>query len=64
MTKQKVDPKLEYAKQLDDCMADLHNRLAAFIAETKIPLPMILLVLKMLEKEVVDQAFKQYFKGE
>jgi hypothetical protein len=60
MPKKKIDPVMEYAAQIDDSMADLHNRLAAFIAEVKIPLPMIMLVLKMLEKEVVDQAYKQY----
>jgi hypothetical protein len=49
-----------YETHLDDTMGTLHNRFVAFIAESRLPLPQVLLVLKMVESEVVAQAQKKY----
>jgi len=49
-----------YEDHLNDSMALLHNRFVAFIAESRLPIPQVLLVLKMLEAETIDQAKKKY----
>lgn len=49
-----------YEAHLTDEMGNLHNRFVAFIAESRLPLPQALLVIKMLEVEVMDQARKKY----
>jgi hypothetical protein len=41
-------------------MALLHNRFVAFIAESRLPLPQVLLVLEMLITETIDQAKRKY----
>ena len=51
---------LVYENHLNDEMGMLHNRFVAFIAESRLPLPHVLLVLKMLESETIDQAKKKY----
>ena len=50
----------EYEAELVSKMGDLHNRFVAFISSAQIPLPQVLLVLKMLERETLDQAHKIY----
>ena len=50
----------EYQARLDDEMGTLHNRFVLFIAAAQIPLPQVLLVLKMVEREIIDQSIKQY----
>jgi predicted dithiol-disulfide oxidoreductase (DUF899 family) len=49
-----------YEDHLDTTMAHLHNRFVAFIAESRLPIPQVLLVLKMLVVETVNQAKKKY----
>jgi hypothetical protein len=49
-----------YEDQLEQSMAQLYNRFVAFIAESRLPLPQVLLVLQMLVAETVAQAKKKY----
>ena len=52
--------RLLYQDHLEETMALLHNRFVAFIAESRLPLPQVLLVLHLLIAETVDQAKKKY----
>ena len=49
-----------YQQHLDDTMGHLYNQFVAFIAESKLPLPQVLLVLEMLILETQMQARKRY----
>jgi hypothetical protein len=49
-----------YEDHLNEFMAHLHNRFVAFIGESRLPLPQVLLVLEMLMAETIDQAKKKY----
>ena len=49
-----------YEDHLNESMAHLHNRFVGFIAESRLPLPQVLLVLEMLVAETVAQAKKKY----
>lgn len=49
-----------YEDHLNDSMALLHNRFVAFIGESRLPLPQVLLVLQMLVAETIDQAKQKY----
>ena len=49
-----------YEDHLNDSMALLHNRFVAFIAESRLPLPQVLLVLEMLTAETIMQAKTKY----
>jgi len=52
--------RLVYENHLTDEMGILHNRFVAFISESRLPLPHVLLVLEMLISETIDQAQKKY----
>lgn len=52
--------RLVYENHLVDEMGMLHNRFVAYIAESRLPLPQVLLVLEMLVSETIDQAKKKY----
>ena len=52
----------EYEDQNTDKMGHLHNRFVAFISESKIPLPNVIMVLTMLLKEATEMAEKKYIK--
>lgn len=49
-----------YEDHLVDSMGMLHNRFVAFVAESRLPLPQVLLVLEMLVSETIEQARKKY----
>jgi predicted dithiol-disulfide oxidoreductase (DUF899 family) len=49
-----------YEDHLNESMAHLHNRFVAFIGESRLPLPQVLLVLEMLVAETIDQAKRKY----
>ena len=49
-----------YESHLDNTMEHLYNRFVAFIAESRLPIPQVLLVLKMLEAETIGHAKKKY----
>lgn len=49
-----------YREHLSNEMGKLHNRFVAFISESRLPLPQIMLVLDMLKNEAVDLARKAY----
>ena len=49
-----------YEDHLEQSMAHLHNRFVAFIAESRLPLPQVLLVLEMLVVETIGQAKRKY----
>lgn len=50
----------DYEVRLADAMGTLHNQFVAFIASARLPLPHVLMVLKMLERETLDQAYKDF----
>lgn len=52
-----------YESYLDDAMGNLHNQFVAFISESKLPLPQVLLVLKILEAETIEIARQKYTGG-
>ena len=52
-----------YDKKLDDEMGKLHNQFVGFISAAELPIPQVLLVLEMLKKETVDQAYRKYLGG-
>jgi hypothetical protein len=49
-----------YEDHLNDSMALLHNRFVAFIAESRLPIPQVKMVLDILVAETIDQAKKKY----
>jgi hypothetical protein len=49
-----------YEKHLEDSMAHLHNQFVAFVSESRLPLPQVLLVLEMLVIQTIEQARKKY----
>ncbi len=59
-TQANPDEALRYEAYLEDQMGHLHNRFVAFIAEARLPLPQVMLVLKVLEAETMEQAAKKY----
>ena len=52
-----------YEDHLEETMALLHNRFVAFIGESRLPLPQVLLVLELLVTETVAQAKQKYLGG-
>jgi len=52
-----------YEKHLSDEMGQLHNRMVAFIAESRLPLPHLISVLDILKAEAVELARKRYLGG-
>lgn len=51
-----------YQEHLSNEMGKLHNRFVAFISESGLPLPQVMLVLDMLKDEAVDLARKAYLE--
>jgi len=49
-----------YEDYLNESMALLHNRFVAFIAESRLPLPQVKLVLDILVAETINQAKVKY----
>jgi hypothetical protein len=49
-----------YEDHLNQTMAHLHNRFVAFIGESRLPIPQVLLVLGILTSETIEQAKKKY----
>lgn len=49
-----------YSETLDKEMGRLYNQFVAFISTAKIPLPNVILVLEMLKRDAVEQAFCKY----
>lgn len=52
-----------YEARTEDEMGNLHNRFVSFIAESRVPLAQVLLVLKILEAETIEIA-RQKFLGD
>ena len=52
--------RIDYQSQLDESMGQLHNQFVTYISSSRIPLPQVLIVLEMLVKETIDQAFQKY----
>jgi len=48
-------------EEIEELMADLHNRFVAYISEARIPLPFVITVLDLLSQEAREQAVKKYF---
>ncbi len=58
--KQRVAQQLLYQQYITDKTGELHNKLVAFVSESKIPLIQVLLVLELLLDEVKVQLRKQH----
>lgn len=54
----------EYQTHLEESMGKLHNQFIAFISSSALPIPQVLLVLKMVEKETIDLAFQKFLGKE
>ena len=52
-----------WEQRMDDQMAELHNRFVGFISEARLPIPQVLVVLELLVKETLDQAYQSYLGG-
>lgn len=59
--KDKQELEKQYQQYITDKAGELHNKLVAFISESKIPLIQVLLVLEMLLDETKTQLRKQHF---
>ena len=46
--------------EIAEAMGQLHNQFVSYVAAANIPLPHVVLVLDMLKRETIDQAYKQY----
>jgi len=60
---QKAELEKQYQQYITDQAGALHNKLVAFVSESKIPLIQVLLVLEILLDEVVEQLRKQHLGG-
>ncbi len=49
-----------YVNYLDETMGHLNNRIIAYIAESRLPLPQALLVIRMVEAQLIKQAENKY----
>lgn len=54
----------DFQTQVEEQMGHLHNQFVAFISESRVPLPQVVMVLQMLLKEAADQAFAKYLGTE
>ena len=52
-----------YAQKLENDMGTLHNQMVGFISSSGVPLPQALLVIEMIRKEIVDQAYTRYLES-
>lgn len=60
--KQKFELEQKYESYITDQAGLLHNKIALFIAESKIPLVQVLLVLEMLTEETRRACYKKYIE--
>lgn len=61
--KRKQELEKQYNQYITDKAGELHNKMVAFVSESKIPLIQVLLVLTMLLDEVKEQLRKQHLGG-
>lgn len=52
-----------YEEHLTDEMGKLHNQFVAFVSESRLPLPQVLIVLEMLKAETIEIARQKYMGG-
>ncbi len=53
---------VQFDETLNDRMGHLHNRMVAFVSESRLPITHVITVLQMLLSEATEQAMKK-FKG-
>lgn len=53
-----------YNIMIDQQMELLHNRIAAYVSEAKLPVMQVIMVLQILLGEAVEMATTKYVKGE
>jgi hypothetical protein len=58
--KQRLDLEKRYDQYIQDQAGILHNKIAVFIAESKIPLSQVLLVLELLREETIRACYTKY----
>ena len=61
--KKKQELEKQYNQYIAEATGELHNKLVAFVSESKIPLVQVLLVLTILLDEVKEQLKKQHLGG-
>jgi len=59
----KTKPGTEPEVDIEEQMANLHNRFVAYISEARTPLPFVITVLELLLHEAREQAIKKYLGG-
>lgn len=52
-----------YLDKLDKDMGRLHNQFVSFISSAGLPLTEVLLVLEILKREIIDEAYSKYIEG-
>jgi len=52
----------QFDETLNERMGHLHNRMVAFVAESRLPITHVITVLQMLLTEATDQALKKFMK--
>jgi len=58
-----VEIRTYYETYLEDEMGKLHNQFVAFISESRVPLPRVLIVLEILKAETIEIARQKYMGG-
>lgn len=54
---------LDHENAIEDRMGHLYNRFVGYIAEAKLPIPQVITVLSMLQKDALGIADKKYKGG-
>jgi len=54
---------IQFDETLNDRMGHLHNRMVAFVSESRLPITHVITVLQMLLSDATEQAKKKFMKG-
>ena len=54
---------IQFDETLNDRMGHLHNRMVAFVAESRLPITHVITVLQILLSEATEQAKQKFMKG-
>lgn len=55
---------VEYDKRMNNASAVLYNQFISYIAEAKLPLNLVLLVVSLLHQTLMEECQKRYLKKE
>lgn len=60
--KQRLELEARYNQYIFDQSGILHNKIYAFVSESKVPLIQVMLVLEMLLEECKRECYKKYLE--